>query len=39
MKGLLKYRRLIAPGREDVNYIHTPEAFAAVRLMLSLIHI
>ena len=33
MKGLLKYRRLIAPGREDVNYIHTPEAFAAVRLM------
>ena len=29
MKGLLKYRRLIAPGREDVNYIHTPEAFAA----------
>lgn len=33
MKGLLKYRRLIAPGRKDVNYIHTPEAFAAVRLM------
>ena len=33
MKGLWKYRHLIAPGKEDVNYIHTPEAFAAVRLM------
>ena len=33
MKGLWKYRRLIAPGKEDVNYIHTPEAFAAVRMM------
>lgn len=33
MKGLWKYRRLIAPGKDDVNYIHTPEAFAAVRLM------
>lgn len=33
MKGLLKYHRLIAPGRGDVNYIHTPEAFAAVQLM------
>ena len=33
MKGLWKYRHLIAPEKEDVNYIHTPEAFAAVRLM------
>ena len=33
MKGLWKYRHLIAPGKEDINYIHTPEAFAAVRLM------
>lgn len=33
VKGLWKYRCLIAPGKEDVNYIHTPEAFAAVRLM------
>ena len=33
LKGLWKYRRLIAPGKEDVNYIHTPEAFAAVRMM------
>lgn len=33
VKGLWKYRRLIAPAKTDCNYIHTPEAFAAVRLM------
>lgn len=33
VKGLWKYRKLIGLRKEDCNYIHTPEAFAAVRLM------
>ena len=33
VKGLWKYRKLIGLKKEDCNYIHTPEAFAAVRLM------
>lgn len=33
VKGLLKYRKLIALNKGDCNYIHTPEAFAAVRLI------
>ena len=33
VKGLWKYRKLIGPKKNDCNYIHTPEAFAAVRLM------
>ena len=33
VKGLLKYRKLIGLKKSDCNYIHTPEAFAAVRLM------
>lgn len=33
VKGLWKYRKLLGLKKEDCNYIHTPEAFAAVRLM------
>lgn len=33
LKGLIKYRSLIGIGKDDCNYIHTPEAFAAVRLL------
>ena len=33
VKGLWKYRKLIGLKKEDCSYIHTPEAFAAVRLM------
>ena len=33
VKGLWKYRRLIALKKGDCCYIHTPEAFAAVHLM------
>ena len=31
--GILRYRRGIRPRGGDCNYIHTPEAFAAVRLI------
>lgn len=33
VKGLWKYRKLIGIRKEDCNYIHTPEAFGAVRLI------
>ena len=33
VKGLWKYRKLIGLTREDCNYIHTPEAFGAVRFL------
>lgn len=33
MKGILKYRELIGLQINDCNYIHTPEAFGAVRLI------
>lgn len=33
LKGLLKYRGLLRLKKEDCNYIHTPEAFAAVRFL------
>ena len=33
MKGIWKYRKVIRIQRKDCNYIHTPEAFGAVRLI------
>ncbi len=33
VKGIWKYRKLIRIGKSDCNYIHTPEAFGAVRLL------
>ena len=33
MKGIWKYRKIIRIQRKDCNYIHTPEAFGAVRLI------
>ncbi len=33
LKGLFKYRRFLGLKKGDCNYIHTPEAFAAIRLL------
>lgn len=33
MKGIWKYRKVIRIQKKDCNYIHTPEAFGAVRLI------
>lgn len=33
VKGLWKYRKLIGISKNDCNYIHTPEAFGAVRML------
>ena len=33
VKGLWKYRKLIGISKNDYNYIHTPEAFGAVRML------
>nr|WP_308624365.1 glycosyltransferase family 4 protein [uncultured Eisenbergiella sp.] len=33
VKGLWKYRKLIRIKKDDCNYIHTPEAFGAVRFL------
>jgi len=33
MKGIWKYRKAIHIQKKDCNYIHTPEAFGAVRLI------
>lgn len=33
LKGLIRYRRSIGIKAEDCCYIHTPEAYAAIRLM------
>lgn len=33
MKGIWRYRRLIRLQKNDCNYIHTPEAFGAVRMI------
>lgn len=33
MKGIRKYRGLIRLKKNDCNYIHTPEAFGAVRMI------
>lgn len=33
VQGLWKYRKLIGVTKTDCNYIHTPEAFGAVRLL------
>lgn len=33
LKGLFQYRRFLGLKKGDCNYIHTPEAFAAIRLL------
>ncbi len=33
LKGLFQYRRCLGLKKGDCNYIHTPEAFAAIRLL------
>ncbi len=33
MKGIWKYRKLIGLQKTDCNYIHTPEAFGAIRMI------
>lgn len=33
MKGIWKYRKLINLQKDDCNYVHTPEAFGAVRVI------
>lgn len=32
LKGLLKYKRLLKITKKDCNYIHTPEAYGAVKM-------